>query len=137
MQHGERGTIAIIAVDRAQCQTIFRYITRLIEGVHVLKPLIGRQTNDLIELTNRINIEITTASFQTIRGRTLVAALCDEIAFWSSEGASPDNAVLSAIRPALGTIPVRCCSAHQVRMRKRARCSITTHGTTVRMALKP
>lgn len=105
LQHGERGTIAIIAVDRAQCQTIFRYITRLIEGVHVLKPLIGRQTNDLIELTNQINIEITTASFQTIRGRTLVAALCDEIAFWSSEGASPDNAVLSAIRPALGTIP--------------------------------
>ncbi len=105
LQHGERGTIAILAKDRAQCQTIFRYIARLIEGVRVLKPLITRQTNELIELSNGINIEITTASFQTIRGRTVIAGLCDEIAFWASEGSNPDSAVLSALRPAMGTIP--------------------------------
>ena len=83
----------------------FRYIVRLIEGVRVLKPLITRQTNELIELANGINIEIATASYQTIRGRTVIAGLCDEIAFWSSEGSNPDSAILSALRPAMGTIP--------------------------------
>jgi hypothetical protein len=105
LQHGEVGTVAICARDRAQCLTIFRYILRLLEGVRVLKPLIVRQTNELIELSNGINIEITTASYQTIRGRTLIAALLDEVAFWQSEGSNPDSAVLSAIRPALGTVP--------------------------------
>lgn len=97
LQHGEVGTVAIAARDRAQCQTIFRYLVRLLEGVRVLKPLIVRQTNELIELSNGINIEITTASYQTIRGRTLIAALLDEVAFWQSEGSNPDSAVLSAI----------------------------------------
>lgn len=105
LQRGERATIAILAKDRAQCQTIFRYIVELIQGVPMLAPLIQRQTAELIELSNGVNIEISTASFRTIRGRTICAALCDEIAFWSDEGSNPDAAVLSAIRPAMGTIP--------------------------------
>jgi len=105
LQRGERATIAILAKDRAQCQTIFRYIVELIQGVPMLAPLIQRQTNELIELTNGVNIEISTASFRTIRGRTICAALLDEVAFWSDEGSNPDAAVLSAIRPAMGTIP--------------------------------
>jgi phage terminase large subunit-like protein len=105
LQLGERGTIAIMAKDRAQCQTIFNYITKLLHGVKMLAPLIGRETVDLIELTNGVNIEIATASYRTIRSRTLIAALCDELAFWSDEGTNPDNAVISAIRPGMGTIP--------------------------------
>ena len=105
LQHGERGTIAILAVDRAQCQTIFRYIVKMIEGVKVLRPLITRQTDELIELSNNITIEISTASYRTIWSRTVIAGLCDEIAFWSSEGTNPDGAVLSALRPGMGTIP--------------------------------
>jgi len=34
-----------------------------------------------------------------------VAALCDEIAFWLSEGRNPDHEVISAIRPSMATIP--------------------------------
>ncbi len=105
LQHGERGTIAICAVDRAQCQSIFRYIVKMIEGVKVLRPLVARQTNELIELSNGINIEIATASFKAIRSRSIVAALCDEIAFWSDEGSNPDIEVLRAIRPAMGMVP--------------------------------
>jgi hypothetical protein len=105
LQLGERGTIAIMAKDRTQCGTIFNYITKLLRGVRVLEPLIQRETNELIELTNGVNIEITTASFRTIRSRSIIAALCDELAFWSDEGSNPDVEVLRAIRPGMGLIP--------------------------------
>jgi hypothetical protein len=49
---------------------------------------------------------VTSASFRSVRGFTLVAALCDEIAFWQGEGcANPDSEILAALRPAMATIP--------------------------------
>jgi hypothetical protein len=51
-------------------------------------------------------VEILTANFRTVRGNTLIAALCDEMAFWrSDESANLDTEIISAIRPAMATIP--------------------------------
>jgi hypothetical protein len=51
-------------------------------------------------------IEIATASFRTIRGATVVAALCDELAFWRTEATSnPDTEILRALRPATVSVP--------------------------------
>jgi hypothetical protein len=53
-----------------------------------------------------VTLEIQTASYKTIRGRTCLAALCDELAFWSDEtSANPDTEILAALRPAMVTIP--------------------------------
>src|SRR5580700_2020277 len=72
----------------------------------MLKALIERDTSDAIDLTNAITIEILTASFRTVRGYTLIAALLDEVAFWrSDESANPDSEIIGAIRPAMATIP--------------------------------
>lgn len=103
---GERGTIVIIAADRRQAATIFRYLRELL-GIPLLKGIVGRETNELLELTNSVNIEIQTASFRTVRGRTVVAALCDELAFWrNDEGTSnPDTEIINALKPAMATIP--------------------------------
>ena len=47
-----------------------------------------------------------TSSFRTVRGYTIVAAICDELAFWrSDESANPDVEILKAIRPAMVMIP--------------------------------
>jgi hypothetical protein len=103
---GERGTIVIIAADRRQAATIFRYLRELLD-IPLLKGIVGRETNELLELTNSVNIEIQTASFRTVRGRTVVAALCDELAFWrNDEGTSnPDTEIINALKPAMATIP--------------------------------
>src|SRR5580704_4165546 len=67
---------------------------------------IVRETAEAIDLKNGVTIEILTASFRTVRGYTLIAALCDEIAFWrSDESANPDSEIIGAIRPAMATIP--------------------------------
>ena len=85
---------------------IFRYGRTLLK-IPLLASLIERETTDTIDLTNHITIEILTASFRTVRGYTLIAALCDEIAFWRSDesAANPDREILAAIRPAMATVP--------------------------------
>ncbi|MBO0738353.1 MAG: hypothetical protein J2P48_17565, partial [Alphaproteobacteria bacterium] len=47
------------------------------------------------------------ASYRAVRSRTVLAALCDEIAFWHSEesSANPDREIISALEPAMATIP--------------------------------
>jgi len=103
---GERGTVMVIAADKKQARVIYRYAVALLREVPMLKALISRDTAEAIDLTNGITIELLTASFRTVRGYTLIAALCDEIAFWrSDESANPDSEIIGAIRPAMATIP--------------------------------
>src|SRR5262249_10333393 len=75
---GERGTIVIIAADRKQARTIFRYVRGLLKNVPMLRHMIERDTTDTFDLTNNVSIEIQTASFRATRGYTLIAALLDE-----------------------------------------------------------
>lgn len=103
---GERGVLMIIATDRKQARVIMRYCLALIEHVPMLKHMVVRQDSESIDLDNMVSIEITTASYRTIRGYTVVAALCDEISFWRSEDtANPADEILAALRPAMSTIP--------------------------------
>jgi hypothetical protein len=72
----------------------------------MLQAMIVRRTRETIELNNRVVIEIHTCNFRAIRGYTIAAAICDEIAFWRSEESSnPDTEILNALRPGLLTIP--------------------------------
>ena len=82
---GEVGTIRIMAVDRDQARAIFRFIAGFLRETPALKRLIARETSDTFELTNRVVIEVGTASFRSSRGYTYIGILCDEIAFWRSD----------------------------------------------------
>ena len=50
----------------------------------ILAKLVERETADAFDLDNHITIEIGTASISSVRGYTIVAGLCDELAFWPS-----------------------------------------------------
>jgi hypothetical protein len=102
---GEVGTIKIVAVDRRQARVIHRYAKALLIEVPALKPLVERDTDDEIILTNGITIEIQTASFRSIRGYTIIALLADEIAYWrTDDSANPDAEILASARPAMATL---------------------------------
>jgi terminase large subunit-like protein len=103
---GERGTVLIIATNSKQARVIFRYVRALLTHVPMLAKLIERETAHSFDLSNGTTIEVHPASYKTTRGYTIVAALCDEIAFWPHEDAAePDYEVLNALRPGMATIP--------------------------------
>ena len=104
---GEVATVAVVAADRKQARSIFRFILGMLESVPMLAPLIAEQTAESIRLRNRVVIEIHTASFRVTRGYTFAAVLADETAFWRSDdtSANPDQEILAAIRPGLASLP--------------------------------
>jgi hypothetical protein len=104
---GEVATIAIIAADRKQARSIFRFIEGMLTETPLLTGLVEEVGTDTIILRNRVVIEIATASFRVTRGYTFAAVLCDEVAFWRSDegSANPDEEILAALRPGLSNIP--------------------------------
>ena len=94
----------VVAADRRQARTTMRYVAGLINSNPMLQRMVLRENSEQIELNNRTVIEITTASHRSVRGYTLAAAICDEIAFWHIEGANPDVEIIAALRPALATL---------------------------------
>lgn len=104
---GEYGTIAIMASDRRQARTIFRYIYAFLTEVPLLKDRLAKEpTKESLELRGNIVIEIQTASYRSARGYTVIAALMDEIAFFrSDESSNPDTEILEAVLPGMSTIP--------------------------------
>lgn len=103
---GELGIGALIAADRSQARVDLRYIAGLVDTQRALAHKVVRRTRERIELANRVTLEVHSASYRGIRGRTLIAAICDEIAFWRSEdSANPDVEILNAVRPAMATVP--------------------------------
>jgi hypothetical protein len=106
LQPGERATVLILAADRRQARTIFRYAHAMITRIPMLAALAERETTSEFEFTNGASLEVGTSDYRAVRGRTIAACLGDEIAFWSSEDSvSPDTEVLEAVLPAMATIP--------------------------------
>lgn len=102
---GEVATVLVLAADRKQARSVFRYVLGLLNSNPMLKRMIVREDRESIELNNRTVIEIGTASFRSVRGYTLAAVIADEVAFWrSDESANPDAEILNALRPALATL---------------------------------
>ena len=104
---GELGTIMVIAADRRQARVIMRYVLGLLKAVPMLRRPVENVTRESIELKHNVVIEVHTASFRSTRGYSIVAALCDEIAYWPTDeqSAQPDAEVINAIKPAMATVP--------------------------------
>jgi len=101
---GEWGAVLLLAVDRHQAKVAMQYITGLLEATPILKNMIIRNNADGILLENGVNIEVATNSHRSVRGRTLLAAILDEVAFYRDEAsATPDIELYRALTPSLLT----------------------------------
>ncbi len=106
LRPGERGTVLCLAVDRDQAAIVFRYIAAYFQRVPLLERMVERITNDSIELSNGAEIVVGTNSYRSVRGRTLVCVIFDEVAYWRDEGsANPDSEVDNAVTPGLARWP--------------------------------
>jgi len=104
---GEVGRLALIAADRNQAGLVMGYIAGFVEQIPMLRELVVNRTRTTIEFSNRIAIEVHTASFRSVRGYSLIGVVCDEIAFWRTDdtSANPDTEILNGLRPGMATIP--------------------------------
>jgi len=103
---GERGWIFIIANDKPQARIIKTYVSDILKSSQSFKKLVIKDLTWEVELTNNVNISVKTCNFRTLRGYTLLACIMEEVSFWRSDmSANPDKEILTAVRPALATIP--------------------------------
>ncbi len=103
---GETGVLPVLAADRRQARVIMGYVKAFLEHKR-LKGRIEHDQTESVLLEGNILIEVVTASYRAVRSRTVIAALCDEIAFWHSDedSANPDKDIVAALEPAMATIP--------------------------------
>ena len=101
---GEVGTILVLAASKLQAQTVFGYVQAFFEASPILRQLVDTVTADEIRLAGNIAIAVHTNNYRTVRGRTLIACIFDEVGFWRDETTSlPDVETYRAVLPALAT----------------------------------
>jgi hypothetical protein len=114
LRPGEYASVLCFASDRDQAGIAFDYIrgffehedTPLLRGMVKLRGNRPCITDDTIELTNRARIIVGTNNRRSPRGRTIAAAIYDEVGFWYSEHyANPDFETDTAVSPGLARFP--------------------------------
>jgi hypothetical protein len=101
---GERGMILVLASSVEQAKVVFGYARAFLTSSPILAKEVAETTANEIRLRNGVVIAIHANSFKTIRGRTLLAAIFDEVSFWRDETSlQPDTETYTSVLPALAT----------------------------------
>jgi hypothetical protein len=99
---GEQGVVLLVAPSTSQATLAKGYAEAFLRRSPVLAPMIVGVTADEIELSNGVVIAIGAANFRTLRGRTLLGVVVDEVAFLRDEtSATPDVELVRAVMPSL------------------------------------
>jgi hypothetical protein len=102
---GERPLVLCLAVDRPQAGLVLNYIRAYFAEIPALKGMVTRETQDGLELNNGIDIQVYRNDFKSVRGRTLLCAIFDEVGFWQDDNsAAPDSETYAAVLPGLMTL---------------------------------
>jgi hypothetical protein len=105
LRRGERAVVMCLATDRQQAQIVLRFIIAHFDNP-VLRPLVVRETRDGLELSNGVDIVVTTSDYRSVRGRTIACVIFDEVAFWpqTENSSSPDTEIYKAVVPGMITL---------------------------------
>lgn len=99
---GEVGYVLVLSMTRDQAKIVFTYALGFLESSPALAKEIARTTTTEIRLRNGVIIATHAASFRSIRGRTMLAVVLDEVALWRQEdAAASDLECYRAVTPAL------------------------------------
>jgi len=92
----------VIAIRRI----VLNYTRAFFTEIALLQGLVQRETQFGFELSNGIDITVATNSFRAVRGRPILCAIMDEVAYWRDDNsANPDLEVYNAIKPGTASLP--------------------------------
>lgn len=101
---GETGYVLVLAASKGQARAALNYAEAFFRESPILAQQIETVTTEEIRLKGGIVIGVHPNSFRTVRGRTLLACIFDESAFWRDEtSALPDVETYRAVLPSLAT----------------------------------
>jgi hypothetical protein len=102
LARGEAGYVLVLAATAAQAHLVFQYCAGFLEASEALRGEVVATTAHEIRLRNNAIIAVHANSYRSVRGRTLLACIFDEVAFWRDESsATPDVEVYRAVTPSL------------------------------------
>lgn len=102
---GETAIVVHIAPDKRQAEIDLSYARGIVKDSKLLIAELIGDTADGLEFAHRTRLEVATASYRTVRGRTLAGGIVDESAFLrSDDSALPDKELVRALRPGLLTL---------------------------------
>ncbi|WP_298106321.1 hypothetical protein [Bradyrhizobium sp.] len=105
LRPGERALVLCLACDRVQARIILNYVRSYFTDIPLLAGMVTRETAEGFELNNGVDVAVGTNSFRAVRGRPILLAVLDELAYWRDENsAKPDEELYKAITPALATL---------------------------------
>ena len=82
---GEVGHVLVLAASRDQAKVVFEYVRGFFTSSKILRQEVATITAQEIRLRNGVIISTHANSFRSIRGRTLLAVIFDEVALWRDE----------------------------------------------------
>ena len=98
------GHVLVLASTVQQAKVVFGYIKGYVEASPLFMQLVDSVLAHEIRLKNHIVISVHPSSFRSVRGRTLLCAILDEVSFWRDDAsANPDVETYRAILPSLAT----------------------------------
>jgi hypothetical protein len=102
---GELGIVLMVSRDQRVSRMLIHRIAEMMMLSEPLGSMVVNRTQDTVELSNHVRIELRPASYINLRGPTYLCILADEVAFWftSTDFANPDTEILAAAKPGLLT----------------------------------
>jgi hypothetical protein len=101
---GETGFVLVLAASKDQAHVVHDYVRGFLRESPVLRKEIESETAGEIRLRSGVIIAVHANSFRSIRGKTMLACIFDEVSFWRDETSSaPDIETYRAVLPALMT----------------------------------
>lgn len=102
---GETAIVVHIAPDKRQAEIDLSYSRGVVKASKLLSTELIGDTADSLEFAHNTRLEVATASYRTVRGRTLAGGIVDESAFLRAEdSALPDKELVRALKPGLLTL---------------------------------
>ena len=94
----------VLAASTSQARVVFEYCRGFFDASPVLRREVVSTTANEIRLDSGVVIAVHPNSYRTVRGKTLLACIFDEVAIWrDAESALPDIETYRAVLPSLVT----------------------------------